>query len=105
MAILILLAAIIAQVVVSTASLALGLYLTGEVLDQEDYLKCLGVTVAALVMAMVPVLGFLSVFVWMAAVISVFEKSWLEALIIAAVCFAMRLGLLLVFAMLQGGVA
>ncbi len=74
------------QLLISSGVLLLALFLTGEELDQSDFLKCLSITLAAMILTFVPVVGFISIFVWVAAVMSVFEKTWLEALVIGIVC-------------------
>jgi len=80
-----------AQLLLGSGVLAGALYFTGEEIDQHDFLKCLGIILAAMIFSFVPVVGFLSGVVWIAAVMSVFEKTWSEALLIGMTCWIISL--------------
>ena len=76
------------QTVISTGVLAGALLITGEeAITKETLLKCLGITIMALLVALLPIVGCLSGIVWFAALMSVFEKDFLEAVVIAITCF------------------
>lgn len=98
MSVLFFVVAIGVQVVLSTCVLGAALRVTGEDLDQETLLKCLGITLASFIFAMVPVIGWLSIVVWLAALMSIFELSFSEAFLIGIVCWAINLVLGLVSA-------
>ncbi|MCA9131151.1 MAG: hypothetical protein KDB22_28900 [Planctomycetales bacterium] len=91
--------ACLVQLVIGSGVLAGALLVTGEeALTKETLLKCLGITLIALLIGLIPVLGLFSFVIWLGALMAVFEKDFLEALIIAIVCavinFVIGFGLL-----------
>ncbi|MFN3191875.1 MAG: hypothetical protein ACE361_15290 [Aureliella sp.] len=75
------------QLVVGTGVLAGALLVTGEEAVTKDSLfKCAGITLASFLVSLLPFGGLLSIVVWFGAVMTVFEKELLEALLIAIAC-------------------
>ena len=85
--------AVVIQVLLTTGVLAAALLVTGEQTTKSSLPKCLAVAVIAVAASYVPNLGFLSVLIWFAALMGVFEKSLSEALGIAIVCWVILLGI------------
>ncbi len=105
MEIVILVVVFAVQLVIGSGVLAGALYFTGEGLDQDVLLKCLGISLAAMVVGLVPMIGFISIFVWVAAVMSVFEKTLLEAFVIGLICWLISIVLGVVLAIIVVGLA
>src|SRR6056297_3211751 len=58
------------------------LFVGGEEINRDTLLKCLGIVVVATLVAFIPIFGYMSPVVWFAGVMAVFEKTFLEALLI-----------------------
>lgn len=75
------------QIAVNTGVLAGALLVTGEEeINSHTLLKCLGITVAAFVLAFFPFGGLLAGVLWFGALMAAFEKTFVEAILIAVVC-------------------
>ena len=86
-----------------TAVLCAGLVVTGEVLDRDTITKAGAIVLGTIVIQFVPLFGLLlSPFVGLACIMSVFEKTWGEALIVGLIFWLLTSGLLLVMVMLVG---
>lgn len=93
-AVIVILIFLVVQTLLSTGVLAGALFVTGEEsITKETLLKCLGITLMALLVALIPIPGFilLAPIVWFGALMSVFEKEFLEALIIAITCWVFNI--------------
>lgn len=103
MEIVILIFAAAIQLLLSGGILAIALYFTGEGLDRDTLGKCLGISLAALIVSFVPVFGFMSIVIWVAAVMMVFEKTILEAIIIGLICGLILIALGIVLRLVAAG--
>lgn len=94
MVILALIGICVVQTLLSTGVLAAALLVTGEEeLTMEVLLKCLGITAIAILIGLIPYMGLVGGIVWFGALMVVFEKEFMEALLIAAVCFVINLAI------------
>ncbi len=92
MGLILLLIAIPLRLVLSTAVLAGALLVTGEEeVTKESLLKCLGISALALMFSFIPFVGWAAGLVWLVAVMVVFEKDLLPAILIALACWAISL--------------
>lgn len=80
------------QFALSSGVLAGAILLAGdEALHKESILKCLGITLTAMLVGLLPFIGWLSIFVWLAGIMVAFEKEFLEAIIIAIACIVINI--------------
>ncbi len=91
------------MLIVTTAVLAGVLTIFGEGLDRDMLLKCLGINTGVLVFSLIPYLGMLSPVIWLAAVMAVFEKSFVEAILVALSCWVVKFVAFIGLGILAGG--
>ena len=82
-------------VIVGTVVLVVALMITGdEGIDRDTLLKCLGIVGVATMVLYVPYIGpLLAAVIWFAGLMAVFEKSFGDAILVAALCWVMNFGL------------
>lgn len=107
MGIIISILGMVVMLAVTTVVLAAALSFVGEEINRDTLVKCFGINLVASLFGLIPVIGLLSVVVWLAALMSVFERSFKEALVIALACtaimFVVFMGLELIFGTQTGG--
>jgi len=77
---------------INTVVLAVALLIVGEEINSGVLLRCLGLNVVALMVSFIPFLGFFSIVIWLAGLMMIFEKTFLEAVLVAFLCWVITLG-------------
>ena len=72
---------------INTVVLAVALLIVGEEINSGVLLRCLGLNVLALMTSFIPFVGFFSIVIWLAGLMIVFEKNFLEAVLVALLCW------------------
>ena len=91
---LILIVVIAVSILLSTGVLCVAMLLVGdEELNQDTALKCLGISTAATLVRLIPMIGLISIVVWFVGVMVAFEKTFGEAFLIGLSVFVINLGI------------
>ena len=63
---------------INTVVLAVALLIVGEEINSGVLIRCLGLNVLALMTSFIPFIGFFSIVIWLAGLMIVFEKNFLD---------------------------
>ena len=77
---------------INTVVLAVALLIVGEEINSGVLLRCLGLNIFALMMSFIPFVGFFSIVIWLAGLMIIFEKNFLEAVLVALLCWVITFG-------------
>ena len=77
---------------INTVVLAIALLIVGDEINSGVLVRCLGLNVFALMMSFIPFVGFFSIVIWLAGLMIIFEKNFLEAVLVALLCWVITFG-------------